>query len=810
MLLNWIKIFVYHLKQSKLFSFLNVLGLSIGISGLIFAILYWNDEHSYNAWNPQKEQVYQVINDVGDKNYWPTNVAPLEPYLKTAIPEVGDYCYINNWYYNEMISYNGKKEQIEKILDVQKNFFSFFPFEFSKGSAKAAVQDPTSIALSESTAQRLFGDEDPMGKKVTYSGRTLVVRGIYTIPGKSSFAPEAVTNLIDASMAENHDQWGTFTFGLLLRIDDPNNVAAVKNRIERLYFEHKVKKDATEEGLSPEEFIRKNGKIEIILEPLSTTRLHSIAEGFPEGNGNYQFLLIMVGLSILILILSIANYVNLATANAIKRAKEVGVRKILGATKANVVRQFLFETVVTMCFAILLALVIVELSLPYYNDFLGKELVIHGSQFYMQLIVIFLVTIVSAGIFPALYVANFESLKVLKGNFGRSKSGIWLRNGMLILQFAIASFFIVGSWIVYEQVHFMSTKDLGFKGDQVLQIFYRNKYDWREAGYQQKLATRYEMIKREVSKIDGVEQMSAGAFSFSTGATSSSGFNYKGGPNIQAQNMAIDFGMLEIMNIKINEGRGLSAKFSSDTINAVLVNETTVAQMNEKNPIGKEVLWNEKKFTIVGVVADFHVNGPQRKIPPMMFFHTKTVDWMLQNVNNIYIRVKPEYLESAIPQIEKFWNTSVDTEYPFEYDFVDKNFARTYEEYVKQKNLFSLLNFIVILIALFGLFALASYSIQRRMKEIAIRKTLGAETGSLLTALSKQYLLFCIAGFLAALFPTAYVFGKWLENFAYRIEISAFPFIIGFVALSVLTLVIVMSKAFSATRMDVLKYLKYE
>src|SRR5690606_7119659 len=208
---------------------------------------------------------------------------------------------------------------------------------------------------------------------------------------------------------------------------------------------HKISKDAADEGLSPEQYIKKHGDMKVILEPLSTARLHSLVRGYPEGQGNYQFLLILTGLSVLILILSIVNYVNLATANAVKRAKEVGVRKILGASKANVVRQFLFETVITTLFAILLALVIVELSLPYYNEFLQKELLIHGEQFYLQLVIIFVIVIIAAGIFPALYVANFESLKVLKGNFGRSKSGIWLRNGMLILQFSIASFFIIGS-----------------------------------------------------------------------------------------------------------------------------------------------------------------------------------------------------------------------------------------------------------------------------------------------------------------------------------------------------------------------------
>jgi len=810
MLKNWTNLFIYHIKNNKLFTTLNVLGLSIGIAGLIFAILYWNDEHSYNEWNPGKDRVFESISKVSATDYWASNIVPFEAYFKKDFPELEAYCYFDNWYYEEIIQYKDKKE-IVKITDAQKTFFEMFPFTFLKGSTKTALKDNTSIALSKETAEKLFGKEEAMGKIVTYSGRKLVVRGIYIVPGKSSMAPEAVTNLIDNRMEGDKDSWGNFSYGLLLKLKKPQDKDKVVARMEQLMYENRVIRNAKHEGISVEEYEKKNGKdlLKIILEPLEDARLHAITEGYAEGRGNYQFLLIMLGLSILILVLSIVNYVNLATANAINRAKEVGVRKIVGASRSNIIKQFLYETIITVLFSILLSLVIVELSLPYYNEFLGKKLIIFGGEFYLQLILIFIVTIIFAGIFPAIYVSNFETLKVLKGNFGRNKSGVWLRNGMLILQFAIATFFIIGSYIVYQQIDYISKKDLGFKGDQVLSINYRNKYNWKEEGYQEKVYSRYMMIKQEVSKIKGVEDVSTGAFSFGSGNGSTSGFIYNDNA-IQGRNMGVDFGMLEMMQIKIKEGRYLSNKFASDTINSMLVNETALKMMNEKNPIGKEVDWNDHKLKIVGVVKDFNLFGPQDKIPPMVFFHFKTIDWMLGNANKIHVKVKSENLEQTLADIEKFWVKNVDTEYPFSYDFVDKQYARTYENYVKQKNLFSLLNFIVILIALFGLFALATYSIQRRMKEIAIRKTLGAETNVLLKELSKQYILFCVLGFLIALFPVYYLLTLWLENFAFRITISWIPFVIGFVVLMLLTLLVVLSRAYVATRVDVLKYLKYE
>lgn len=232
--------------------------------------------------------------------------------------------------------------------------------------------------------------------------------------------------------------------------------------------------------------------------------------------------------------------------------------------------------------------------------------------------------------------------------------------------------------------------------------------------------------------------------------------------------------------------------------------------MGEKDPVGKEIEWNGHKLKVVGIVDNFHLYGLQREIPPMVFFHIKTVPWMQSNINRIYVKVDPQHMDQTLADMEKFWTQKVDTEYPFKYDFVNKEFERTYETFVKQRNLFSLLNIVVIAIALFGLFALASYSIERRIKEIAIRRTLGAETGMLLKNLSVQYVVFCIIGFALAAMPAYYLLNKWLEDFAFRISITILPFIIGFIVLLSLTLLIVLSKAYQATRVDILKYLKYE
>ena len=813
MLLNYIKIFLHHLKQNKLFSFLNVLGLSIGIAGLIFAILNWNDEHSYDKWNPEKDNVYMVINTLNN-NKWPYTVAPLGQYLKND-PNVESYNYSYNWYDSDLFMYNGKKQKITKGFNTQNKFFDYFPFPFIFGNAKNALKDDSSIAISEKIYNTFFNKESPIGKQIKFGENFYTVSGVYKNEMKSSIAPDVVmSDNFKKVITQSLDQWESFNFCLLIKLKDNSKRELVERKIEQLFIDNVIKPEAKEANISVEQQIKEHGIVAINLEPLKDARLNSLLVGgwgYPEGAGNYQYLIIMVGLSILIMILSIINYINLATASAIKRAKEVGVRKVMGASKRNIIFQFISETVVIVLLSILFALVIVEISLPYYNELLDKDLKIYGSQFYLQLLFIFGIVVLVGGFFPALYISSFEAQKVLKGNFNRSKTGIWLRNSMLVFQFAIAVFFIIGTTIVHQQVNYLTNKNLGFKGDQVIEIDFLKKFDKQsEASYKNDFFKNYLAAKDRLSRMEGVNQVATGNFSFGNGARSSSDYTFQNA-RIQGLNMAVDFGMLEMMNIKLKEGRYFNSKYASDTINNVMVNETAVKILGIKQPVGKEIVTrNGEKFKIISVVKDFNLRGPQEKNSPMVFTHLKTMPLMLQGINSIFVKVKGENLEETMSDIEQFWKTKMDTEYPFAYEFVDKKYARSFKEYVKQKKLFSILNVVVVLIAIFGLFALASFSMERRLREIAIRKTLGAETNVLLKELSKQYIVFCAVGFVIGVVPAYLLLEKWLENFAYRITIQIFPFAIAFLSLLFLTLIIVLAKAFQVTRIDVLKYLKYE
>lgn len=810
MIYNWFKIFIYHLKQNKLFSFLNVLGLSIGIAGVIFAILYWNNEHAYDQWNPEKENAYQVLNKIGmTGDTWSSCSIPFGSTCKATIPEIEEISFFNSWYNDGLVKYQNQKIFDKKITVADNGFFDIFPFPIIKGVKTNILKEKNSVAISEETARLIFKNEDPIGKTINYYNQDYIVKSVYKIISPSSVEPHFVFGGIER---EGDDQsWGNFNYGLIIKTKKGADINAVLKKMQNVNYVNRTLKDAKENGQTPEQYVKENGEITVILDQLATARLHgtksSSNHNFPEGKGNLQLLFIMAGLSVLILILSLVNYVNLATASAIKRAKEVGVRKIVGATKNQIIVQFIFETAIIVLLAIVFALAIVELSLPYYNTFLKKNLTMNGSEFYLQLIFIFGLVIILAGIFPAIYISNFETLKVLKGNFSRSKSGIWIRNSMLIFQFGIAAFFIIGALIVNSQVDYMMNKELGFSGDQVIRI----QFNYHE---KDKKTEKYLTAKQELRKIAGVEDVSTFAGSFGNSTNSSSGLTHNG-IFVQPRNVEMDFGFLDMMKIKVVQGRDLSSKFASDTIDNWLINETLAKTLNLKNPVNTIITsgWGsvEKgnlKFKVVGVVKDFNITGLQDKVPPMVFVNLKTLKW--NNFDNIYIKVSPHNLSETLDKLKSYWEKNINQDYPFDYEFVDKGFAKTYQEQVKQKDLFFILNLIVIIIAVFGLFALASFSMERRLKEIAIRKTLGAETDILLKELSRQYIFFCLVGFAIGIIPAYILLQKWLENFAYRINVSTFPFIISLITLLALTLIIVLTKAYQVTKIDILKYLKYE
>ncbi len=805
MIKNWIKIAFRNFAKNKLAAFINIFGLTIGMVGVILTILYWKDELSYNQWNSEKDDVYQVVHQMGEGDIWSSGTIPEGPKLKEKFPEVIDYLYLD-WMTGAIVESNGKSNYLNGLLGTSSTFFEFFPFEFLEGSPKGVLNDLQSIVISQKWKNQLFPETTALGKTIKLDGKDYIVKGVYENELNSSEQPDAVIPLNWNEIWNNYaNAWGNYSFKLYVKLQ-PQSLSPelLKKFNHEIVYVNQVIPYSKGEGMTPEQYIEKYGTTDILLDRLSEMRLFAKGDGGSIGKGKISLLYIMTGLSLVILLLSCVNFINLSTANALKRAKEVGVRKALGAQRKNVILQFILESFILCLFAFVLALALSEILLPYFNEYFNKSLELKFGSMLLYLATILVVVVLISGLIPALYLSKFQPLKVLKGNFSRSKSGVWVRNGLMGFQFFISAFFFVGGLVVYMQVQYMMNRDLGFKADQTAVVYMNNYKDTTR--YE-----KYELIKQAFKNIDGVEAISSGMRVPGYMSNNSSNLNYRE-KSIQTTSCAMDYGFLDVMNVKLISGRKLSPEIASDSTQNILVNETLAKKLGLKDPINVEVQsgMNDQKFKIVGVVQDFFVEGFGREINPTIFFHWKTVNWQKANLRAVLFKINPKKTESAMNEIEKRWKTQIEPGYPFNYSFIDQQFARTYDQYKKQKNIFFILTTVVVLIALLGLFGLVSFIIEQRMREISIRKVLGADSGDIVKMFSKTYVIIAGISVVLSIPVTYYLMQKWLENFVYRIDLPWWPFLVAFVVIILLAFLVVSIRALRATKNNPVIYLKYE
>ncbi|MCC9041909.1 ABC transporter permease [Myroides sp. M-43] len=815
MLKNWLKIYWYNTMKHKIYFLLTVVGLTLGIASVVLASLYYLEETSYDQWNPNKDEVY-LVETVAPNFSMTDQFRPMGRYLKDNYKELDDYMYFG---YNGSLNfiYNEKKIDVEEIYGVQDNFFDFFPFEFVYGNTEKALVNPNDVVIDIKISEALFGKGvNPIGKTIEAinpdyeeQGNTkYIISGVYKIGDlRSSFAPNAVMNNLSIKSSSS-DDWEGFGFILCVKTKQPEKI---KKAIVELRDKYVAIPNAEKEGLTLEQYKEeepfKYYTGDIVLNKLADCRMLPNQRLFPAGSANVQMLNISVFLSMTILLLSIFNYVNLSLTQVVSRGKEIGMRRVAGGGKRSFYQQSIFETAIVVILSLVLAICIIELILPYINVYLETNITFSFINDLVVLIVISTLVILVCGSIPALFISRFEIVKLLKGSIIGTKGGKWLSNGFLVLQFAIACFFIIGSIIVNEQVSYMLNKSLGFKGDQVINIEFLSN-----SKYTGKRATKYASFKAELEKIKGIESVSTSNVSFAGNRGGVFGtYHNNGKENVMINNAMIDYNFFDVLEIELKEGRMLSAQLSSDSLDNVVVNETFVRTMNLVKPLEDPIELLGKKKKIVGIVKDFNVEGLEEKILPFVYSYMPETKHSYGMYSVVYIKVDPQQLSKAIVAIEKLWKQyNIEERDEFKYKFVDKQFAETFDKVQIEKRIFNILSIVVVFIALFGLFAVSSFTIGTRLREVAIRKVLGADTSGLLRQLSFQYIIYCIIGFGIAVFPSYYFLNKWLENYAYRIEIDWSVYVYSLLLILGLTLLIVISRAYKATRVDVLKYIKYE
>lgn len=804
MLQTWFKIFFRNSKKNWLNILVNILGLTVGFAGLLLVLLYLNDEQSYNASNPKANEIYRVIHKMSDGDVWDSSTNVEGPKYVESIPEIEDFYLSDGWYGSFVVKIDGKEIYTRDMLRGNASFFDFFPHEIIEGSVNTFKEVTTNAAISEEQAKIYFGNKSAIGKTITFKNRSYVITTVYKIHGKHYYMPKVVTQFKEHP--EGH--WGSFSNNLFVKTSKGAVLEEITKKANNVWYTNAIIPQAKKDGISPEEFEEKYGTT-IILEPLKDIRLKTIAdEAGPEGKGNYQLIIVMLSLSVLLIIISCVNFINLSIASATQRAKEVGVKKTLGISKLALVRQYALEIVFQGIIAFVLSLVLVELILPSFNDFMRKEISILNLELLSKVASLAILVSIVVGFIPAIYLSKFKAVEVLKGNISRSKEGVFARNIMLGIQFLISGFFLTGSLIIYYQVDYIMNKDLGFNGDQIITVSL-NEYDDRYK--------KYELIKKELIKHPNIDVVTSNSFTIGGGSSNSTNVDYNG-ISVQTNGNAMDFNYLQTMDIKLLKGRFLQESMASDTIKNVLINETLAKAFNiYDDPIGKKIKsgyggsdTKDGKFEVVGMIKDYHILGMDSKIPPTMLMHWNTFDWMKQNFWRIQFKIKPNNVPETLKYIEKYWKENIEQGYPFNAQFLNKRFARTYAKYQKQKTLFLILTTVVIIISLLGLFALATLTIQQRLKEVAIRKTLGASIKEIMFELIKSFLKITLIASVA-LIPIAYYFMEnWLENFVYRIDMPILPFIITPIVLSILVFVVVGLKAYNATKIDLIKFLKFE
>ena len=810
MLKNWLKTAYKNYIKNWMTTGINLLGLSLGLTVFLLVFLNWQDEKSYEKWVPDADNTYYVLLQTGKNDYANAISYPLLHVSKKSFKEIKEYSIVNIWDdFKVRFNYEGHSIYDTPML-VSPGFFTVFNYPKVAGSYDNIFVDDNSVALSEDAAKQLFGKDylNSIGKTISKDddGQKMVVQAIYKLPADSE------NTVFRSSMAyrmmglpKDDGVWTNYTYAGYLKLDPKADVAKVEDEMAKMVTNAENKENA-KNGWDP-----RKDDLKVHLVPIKDMKLES--KGTSRHSGDKKSLMILLSLAALIMILSGINFINLNTAQASQRAKEVGLRKVFGVSKMGIVLQFLLEAFVIYFTAFVISVVLIELLLPYYNKFLGKQIQVEGFHLYFYTILIAAAFAFISGIIPALYLSNFKPIETLKGNFARSKHGIWLRNSILTLQLIISSFFIISSFVIYQQVNYMMNKNLGFQGDQVYQINF-NKANHTDLNYN---GRKYEFQKAKLKHFPGVIDVTGSIQSIGKGLNNYSGAKYKkdSAKSTGAGIGAIDLNFFKFYGLKIVAGRDFDPKLTTDTVRSIVVNETFVKNLgwNNQEAIGKEISsgvdTKANNLQIIGVVKNFYIGDVKYEVPSIMFFNYERY-WTKGNMTNVQIKLSPENMTENLARIKKYWETEVEPGYPFSGEFVNKTFAQTFESYQKQRTLFSVLNGIVLLVALLGLFALSSLMIEQKLKDVAIKKTLGASDAVVVKDLTKKFLWITIIA-VAISMPIGYYFmNEWLKDFAYRIEMPWWPYVLSLVILILLTFAVVSFKAYRATKVSLIKYLKYE
>jgi putative ABC transport system permease protein len=763
MLTNNLRSAYRNLKRHKIYAFINVFGLAVSLAACWMIVLYIKDELSYDVFNAQANRIVRVAQheswDGGNMNIAVTP-APLAPALKQQFPQIEDAVRIDAEG-GDLITHGNGTIKINDIISADPSLFSIFSFEFIEGSAANALTDPQSMVITESLAHTLFGSQESfINRTIEFPGNNpaRISAVIKDIPRNSHLRFSAVRPL-PSGFTGNWQNSSLYTY-LLLK--NPESLQSLRRQMPA-FVKGTVQKEVH------------TTQYQLELQPLTSIHLQSNLDYEISPNSSLSRIYIFAAIGLLILFIAIINYVNLATARASSRVKEIGVRKTLGSGKWQLTALFITEASLVTLLAGLIALVFVRFSMPLFNMLTGKELSLWRFGIWPSLAFIALFSVVVgmiSGIYPSLILARFQTIPALKGDTGKMGGTVFFRKSLLVLQFVITVFMISASFIIYKQLQYVNHADLGFNKDQIVTFHIDNK----------SLRSQITVIKSGLLQSPLIEKVAVAGNPIGNNDLGARGYFYE--TNQQAmssqtksvQELMVDADYLKTMQIGLKQGRNFSDQISTDLTNAVLVNETLVKELGWTNALGKKMIrLNDKDGqpkTVVGVVKDFHTYSFQHKVEPLVLILPPNA----KEQDNLYVRLAKGKTNEAMAYLEQTYK-GFDPGNNAEYHFLDQNFAHQYESEQKQGNLSLLFTLLAIVLSLVGLFGLVSFTVQQLRKEIGIRKVLGASLLNIVQLLSGSYLKLVVIAACIALPVSWFAMDRWLSDFAYRIPLQVGVFI---------------------------------
>lgn len=793
--------------RQRAYVLINVLGLATGMAVCMIITLFIIHELSFDNFNEKRDSIYRIILEgkINSQELKVTSTcAPIGPAMVAEVPGIEGFLRINNWG-ETIIKHEDSFFTEDKFIEADSSFFNFFTIPLIRGNKQTVLNAPYTLVLSESTARKIFGDTDPINKMLkvgTDTTRYRVTGIMEDIPENSHFEANMVSSFMTNPRATSKE-WMSNSFSTYVMLRPNINPADIDKKIKDLILKYVGPEIVRFLGISIQEFESQGNKYSYYLQPLKEVHLDTSIQQDMKPASDPKYLWIFGSIGFLIIIIASINFMNLSTAQASKRAKEIGIKKVVGSSRGHLISQFIFETMILSLLALLLAIALTESSLPYFNNLLEIKLTVgYFREWYTIPALLGLAIFIGfiAGSYPAFYMSSFNPYVVLKGKLRSNHKSFNLRSILVVLQFAISITLIVGTLIMYRQISYMLNKELGFKKEQVLVI--------KRA---EAIGSHIASFKSALAKIPGVLFVSAST-AVPGHNNNNNGYMMAGKPEetYLLQTNWVDHDFLNTYGIQLDTGRFFDKTFSTDK-QACVINEQAVKDFLLDKPFSERFISGGDEpdqrihRPVIGIVKNFHTESLRNKITPyIMLFKDEDTQW-----GYFSIRLSPTASASTIDEIKKVWASYTSND-PMQYFFMDKDFERMYKEEKQNAQLAILFTFLAIIIAALGLYGLTSFTVSQRTREIGIRKTFGAPVSRIWFLIAKDIIILILISMAIAM-PLIYlVADNWLQNYHYRINLQITDFAAGFLIAIAIALATISYRAIKAALLNPAVSLRYE